>query len=142
MFKAGNGQTPTARLSLVPFEGAIAFLVMVQGTMGLLGVGPTLDIVPPWARTLLLILYMVGGLGILIGILFARGDVEAAGLIFLASALAARSYLIALDFGWSLNGVVTVTFGVVFVAACVTRFRNLVVGGRELVFRDQTEEGG
>jgi hypothetical protein len=122
-----------ALLRAQPFEAAIAVLVFVQGVLGLSGVGPPVDILPPWWKYTVLAMYTLGGAAIFAGLAFVRGDIEALGLILLGTTVLSRGLVIANQLGWGIDAMISITFAVVLAGACFTRLRTLLPGGRELI---------
>ena len=117
-----------------PWATAFGFLLFGQVVTTLLNFGLTADVltslVPHWLILLLSIAYGLGGLLMLVGLAFQRGDYEAAGCVLIASGLVVRGISILVVLGVHPETLGACTFFAVFTWACFERIRQIVHGER------------
>jgi hypothetical protein len=121
------------RLITVPFETLIGALVVYAGVAGFLrGSADPLDLVlPHWEVLVFQVAYVVAGLQMLGGLAFAKSNMEAAGLILLATGEVIRFIAIVDAIGLNERvGELLILYGLI-VAACLVRvialFRHQVI---------------
>jgi hypothetical protein len=121
-----------ARLSVVPFESAIAVLVMYSGAVGLLRFGANSDPLtlqlPALLLTWTLGLYLVAGFALFLGVGLPHRGLEAFGLVVVGASLLIRTAALVTLVGLTapvFNAIVT---NAVFLLACLVRNRGLQRG--------------
>jgi hypothetical protein len=116
------------RLGTLPFEAAIGFLVIVSGVVGLFDFGitdPLAKVLPTWQNVTFNVIYLVSGVGIVLGLTRGRGRVEAAGLALLVASAIVRAVVYLAALGLDQRLVVSIVFDVVILWAARTRYRSL-----------------
>jgi hypothetical protein len=117
-----------------PFATALGGLLLASMIVTLANIGLTADalesLVPRWLLTLLSVTYGIGGLLILDGVMFRRGNSEAAGCSLVASGLVVRFIALITVLGVTAATVATGVFYLVFCWACLERVRQIVHGER------------
>lgn len=122
------------RLAILPFEVLIAGLVIVSGSLALVHVGgigqDVLSLqLPSWLTSILNVLYLASGLGMLLGIAWNLSYAEASGLMGVASGAVIRG-LALVWFAWDrpevrASVVVGLVFDAMIVVACAIRLSHL-----------------
>ena len=115
-----------SRAAIIPFESAISILVIVSGICGLARFGvidPVFALLPYWEAVAINVMYILAGLGMIVGILSDRGTIESSGLWLLCGSIIARFLLYANYLGVNKNFVITGAFDAVFLLAAFTRMR-------------------
>lgn len=117
-----------------PFAAALAVLLVTSMIVTLTGISLTADVlkhlVPDWLLVLLAISYGIGGILLMIGMMYDRGDVEGSGCVLIVSGLIIRAIALVVVLGPSPASVSTVLFYVVFAGACIIRFRQITNGDK------------
>jgi len=124
------------RAGIVPFESAIAVLLVVSGAAALAGAGlvdPVADLLPGWEAVSLSALSIAAGVLMLAGVAGDAWRFEVPGLGLLAGVIMARFLLFGYFFGYGESFLVTGVFDGAIVAAAVSRFRTVTRG--EVVIR-------
>ncbi len=84
------------RLVIIPFETAIAILLMLSGTAALMHYGvidPVAVLLPHWEAIFLNVLSILSGFLMIMGMALDEGRVEESGLLFLCGSLISRFLL-------------------------------------------------
>jgi hypothetical protein len=121
------------RLRSAPFEAAIAAIVVVQAAVSLAGWGvvdPLGELLPAWLGVAFGVSYLTSGAGILLGLMWPRGDVEGAALVLLVSALMVRALLYGQLLGWGPDAITSVAFSLFLSAGAALRLSLLRVFSR------------
>jgi len=117
-----------------PFATALGGLLLASMIVTLADIGLTADalesLVPGWLLTLLSVTYGIGGLLILDGVMFQRGNTEAAGCTLVASGLVVRFIALMTVLGVTPATLATGVFYLVFCWACLERVRQIMRGDR------------
>src|SRR5258708_2973816 len=95
-----------SRAAIIPFETAIAALVVISGIAGLAKFGiadPISALVPGWEYVTLNLMYMLAGFGMAAGICLDKGRAEGFGLWLLSGAVIAGFFLLANSLGINRN---------------------------------------
>jgi hypothetical protein len=111
-----------ARLAVVPFEAAIAALLVVYGLAALAGYGivdPVSALLPVWEATVLSLMSVATGVLVAAGAAVPHRGAETAGLLFLIAVIACRFLLFGYYLGYGSQFVTTGVFdaGLVWAAA-------------------------
>lgn len=116
------------RMAIVPFEMAIAALLILSGISGLVHVGisdPVLSLLPIWEGDILNIASILSGLLMFFGVASGKGRVELPGLILLNGVILSRFLLFGHLLGYGANFFQTGIFDFVVVIASMTRARSI-----------------
>ena len=116
--------TALNRISAIPFEIAIASLLILSGVTGLLHIGvidPVSALLPSWEAVLLNWASVLSGGFIVTGIVFGRSNVERSGLFFLIGVVVSRFLLYGHLFSYGANFVETGLFYLTIIWAAVIR---------------------
>lgn len=121
------------RITVLPFEGAIALASVWGGVASLFGLttagqafGTAL---PANMATAFNLLYIISGLAILFGLGWGYRNLEACGLILLLTSLTVRSIALAVTFGVAPSIVTMLVQSVIFIAATVFRLESIFRNG-------------
>lgn len=121
------------RLTVLPFEGAIALASVWGGVASLFGLttagqafGTAL---PPNMTIAFNLLYILSGLAILFGLGWGYRNLEACGLILLLTSLTVRSIALAVTFGITPSIATALVQAVIFIAATAFRLRSIFKNG-------------
>lgn len=112
------------RLSVTPFETAIAALLVISGVASALHYGvidPVTALLPGWEAVLLSVMSAVTGLLMIAGSAVPHRGSETAGLLFLAAVIASRFLLYGYYLGFGVNFAVTGVFDSALVWAAAAR---------------------
>jgi hypothetical protein len=120
----------TRRLQHAAFEALIGGLAIVNATASLAQSGAVTanaydQVLPHWTATLFQLGYLLAGLLLIAGLGIGRADVEAAGLIIIATSQVSRGIVNVALLGWSIAAV-SLAFAVLVVAVCWTRLHQLI----------------
>jgi hypothetical protein len=122
------------RISIAPFETAIAVIIVVQALIATFGWGaiadPVAALLPPWQAAAFNIAYLAAGLTMLTGLFWPRGDVEGAGLVLLGSLTIARGIMYGTLLGWGVDSITSLAFSLAVGLACTARIRALMLSMR------------
>ena len=113
-----------ARLAVIPFETAIAVLLIGSGTAQLARIGitdPVQVLLPAWEAFALSAVTIVTGLLMVTGTAAASRGAEIAGLLLLAAVIADRFLLYGWYLGFGLNFAVTGVFDSAVIWAALAR---------------------
>lgn len=124
------------RLSVMPFETAIAWLLIITGIAGGMHYGvtdPVAALLPAWEATLLSAMSGVTGALMLAGAGIPHRGAEAAGLLFLCGVIVSRFVLYGFYLGFGPSFAVTGIFDTALVWAAVARLA--MIGRREVLVR-------
>lgn len=116
------------RMTIAPFEMAIAIFLVISGVSGLFHYGvidPLAILIPMWEEIALNCLAIISGLCMLFGVAIDSGRFEAAGLFFLNGALISRFILYGHYLGYGNNFIQTGIFDLVVVIASLIRGRTI-----------------
>jgi hypothetical protein len=119
------------RLSTLPFEAAIGFLVIVSGAVGLFNFGvtdPLAKVLPTWENVLFNLVYLTSGVGIVLGLTRGRAAGEGAGLVLLCTGALVRAVVYFLALGLDQRLTVSLMFDAVVIWASALRLRSLSRG--------------
>jgi len=115
-----------------PFATALGGLLLASMIVTLADIGLTADalstLVPDWLLTLLSVTYGIGGILIIDGVMFRRGNSEAAGCALVASGLLVRFIALITVLGFHPATVATGVFYLMFGWACIERIRQILRG--------------
>jgi hypothetical protein len=131
--------TPRAalrRLSVTPFETAIAWLLIVSGVASALNFGvidPVSALLPGWEAAALSVMSAVTGGLMLAGAGIPHRGAETAGLVLLCGVVLARFLLYGFYLGFGSNFAVTGVFDVAIVWAAAARL--VTIARREVLVR-------
>lgn len=117
------------RVNTLPFESLLAVIAIASCIFGLLHLtyANPLDAVLGRNLTIAFELgYGVAGVLMLLGLGFAKGNVEAAGLVLLGSSGLVRCLVLWQLLGFTRDVAVALVFYVLIVGACVARLRSLL----------------
>lgn len=121
------------RVSLAPFRAAIAAIIVVQAVIALGGWGlvdPINVLLPEWLATGFNLAYLLAGAALLFGILWPRGDVEAASLVLLCCTISARGVMFGALLGWGLQSISSLAFSACIAVGCAARVHLIVRSAR------------
>ena len=113
-----------ARLSVVPFEAAIAALLVISGVAALLNYGlidPVQALLPGWEALTLSSMSVATGVLMLAGTAAPHRGAEAAGMLFLIGVISVRFLLFGVYLGFGANFAVTGVFDTAVVVAALVR---------------------
>lgn len=119
-----TARSAARRLSVTPFETAIAALLIITGIAGGLHYGvidPVAALLPAWEATLLSAMSGVTGALMLAGSGFPHRGAETAGLVLLTCVILSRFLLYGYYLGFGANFAVTGIFDTALVWAAVAR---------------------
>lgn len=126
------------RIAIVPFETAVAVLLIASGSAGLAHVGvidPVGALLPGWESVTLYAMTIFTGVLMVAGIATAGRGVEMAGLLFLLAVMADRFILYGYYLGFGPDFAVNGIFDMAVVWAALTRHRT--VRKRQVIVRIQ-----
>jgi hypothetical protein len=129
-----TARSAARRLSVTPFETAIAALLIITGIAGGLHYGvidPVAALLPAWEATLLSAMSGVTGALLLAGSGIPHRGAEAAGLLFLCCVIVSRFILYGYYLGFGASFAVTGIFDAALVWAAVARLAT--VGRHEVL---------
>jgi hypothetical protein len=127
-------------LDITPFEAAIAAVAVAGGIAGIMHFGvidPLSKVLPGWLVAVFGALYLVSGLCLIVGLVKRSFQVEAAGLVFLATSLVVREIVYIAYLGAHADALVSSTFYAAFLFACWARLKTLLRG--ETLIRTRVE---
>lgn len=117
-----------------PFASAMAVLFVASAVVALGDLSLTADVletlVPGWFLDAMSVAYGLSGILLLVGMMFERGDWEAAGCVLALSGLLARAIAIVAVLGVRPETIALILFYVVFGGACIERLRQILNGER------------
>lgn len=121
------------RLTVLPFEAAIALASVWGGLASLFGLTTTGQAfgtaLPPNMATAFNLLYIISGLAILHGLGWGYRNLEACGLILLLTSLTVRSIALAVTFGPVPSIATMLVQAVIFAVATIMRLRTVFKNG-------------
>jgi hypothetical protein len=112
------------RMSIIPFETAIAALMIIAGFSSLLHIGildPVYAMLPSWESLALSVMSILSGIMMMVGIAADRGHIEQAGLLFLNRVILARFMLYGHFFGYGENFIQIGVFYLVILISSAAR---------------------
>jgi hypothetical protein len=132
------------RQTVVPFECLIGALAFVSGLFHLFGIGsvgqdPLTLLLPDWLAFSTDVSYAIAGLAILFGVGLSRGDIEAFGIILVATGIVVRSIALIDLAGFTESVRVAVLFNVMILFTCCVRVW-MIVRGQGSLFRTRTRQ--
>lgn len=112
----------------------IGGLAVITAFVGLLKIGPFNEdvlyrVLPSWVATVFMSSYLLSGILILVGLAFARADMESAGLVTVSTSQIARTISTATLLGYK-NAVVPLAFAILVTWACWVRLAALIRAGK------------
>lgn len=116
------------RMSIVPFEMAIAALLIISGMTGFLHFGitdPLSLLIPMWEQIILNGLSVLSGVFLAAGVSADSGRFEMAGLLFLNGVILSRFLLYGHYFGYGNNFLQTGLFDLAVIVASLARGRTI-----------------
>lgn len=126
------------RITIVPFETAVAVLLIASGTAGLTHTGiidPVTALLPGWEAVALYAMTIFTGTLMVTGIATAARGIEMAGLLFLTAVITDRFILYGYYLGFGADFAVTGVFDAAVAWAALTRHRT--VRKRQIIVRIQ-----
>ena len=115
-----------------PFASAMGVLFVSSAVVALSDLSLTADalstLVPWWFLDILSVCYGASGLCLLAGMMFERGDWEAAGCVLAFSGLVVRGIAVLVVLGVTPSTIALIMFYLVFGGACVERLRQIIFG--------------
>lgn len=112
------------RLTIAPFEVAIAALLVISGFTSIMHFGiidPVSALLPAWEGAILNLVSILSGLLMLLGLMTGRGNVERSGLYFLMAVIVSRFLLFGHFFHYGENFIQTGIFDLTIIWAAVAR---------------------
>jgi heme/copper-type cytochrome/quinol oxidase subunit 3 len=130
------------RLGIIPFQTAIAILLVISGLISLTGYGDTDPfslLLPVWEVVALAVSSVLSGVAVLAGLALPHRGSESAGLILLVAVILSRFLLYGQLLGYGPSFIVTGVFDSVLIWASLIRLGTiarrrvivLVAGGQE-----------
>lgn len=127
-----GGRVFLTRLSVVPFESAIALSAVWAGTASLFGIsgsGAAFNATLPHPLVVLFnIMYIVSGVVTVLGLGFGYRNLEGFGLVTLATSLAIRLIALAVISGVQPDTITAIVQAMIFIPASLVRLVSLTHG--------------
>lgn len=133
------------RISIIPFEAAIAILLILSGFAGLARFGildPVYSLLPMWEASLFNFLSIFSGGLILAGVAKGSGKIEQFGLFLLLGIIAGRFLIFGHYFGYGKNFFQTGLFELSIIGASLTRLNSVRKRHVVVLFKEYKERNG